>query len=276
MPQLRAQPFTMEHWALTLPDVDSTANGPLDADEQRQLDEAHRAIDNLNSARWMLGYSLEAVRRRRLYRGDGTRTWEQYLDQEHDGMSTSGADRLQKTWRLARAVQKELGRPLPDSHLDKLRSHAEATSDEEAARAYAALYRAHQDQSLRLTAGQVSDRVKTAAKAARGIKDPVARTQAFSAAWQAELVMPAPRTEEPDAAAPDKQSGPGDPVDAALLLLERAHRAIEDAAEDRNATAQRAAEAADRQQKAIRKIGRILAKVTVDADDIVDAEIVED
>jgi hypothetical protein len=92
-------------------------------------------VDNARTARSTLGYSLEVVRRRRLYRGNGTRTWVQYLQWEHDGLSTSEADRLQKTWRLAQTVHRELGRPLPDSRLRKPQPYAERTSDQAAARA---------------------------------------------------------------------------------------------------------------------------------------------
>ncbi|MFI8504504.1 hypothetical protein ACIGFK_39275 [Streptomyces sp. NPDC085524] len=295
-PQMRAQPFTMEHWGLTLPDVDATpetAYGPLDEQEQRLLAEAHRAVDNARTARWMLGYSLEVVRRRRLYRGDGTRTWEQYLNQEHDGLSTSEADRLQKTWRLAQTVQKELGRPLPDSHLRKLHPYAERTSDQEAARAYAELYWAHQEGGVRLVATQVQQRVKKAVAAAKGVSDPAERSQAVSAAWTTapEPVMPTQRTEtKPELGG--KPSRSSDPVDGALELLNVARQAIENATEDKAARKTRSGEEAQRQQDAIRRIGRILSKVKVDADathdavlvdahagdedGIVDAELVED
>ncbi|MBV7674332.1 hypothetical protein STHAL_33335 [Streptomyces halstedii] len=290
-PQMRAQPFTMEHWGLTLPDVDATpetANGPLDEHEQRLLAEAHRAVDNARTARWMLGYSLEVVRRRRLYRGDGTRTWEQYLQQEHDGLSTSEADRLQKTWRLAQTVQKELGRPLPDSHLRKLQPYAERTSDEEAARAYTELYWAHQEGGVRLVANQVQQRVKKAVAAAKGVSDPAERSQAISAAWTTapEPVMPTQRTETNPEQGGSRSS---DPVDGALELLNVARQAIENATEDKAARKARSSEEAQRQQDAIRRIGRILSKVKVDADatpdgnadavdedGIVDAELVED
>ncbi|WP_307718026.1 hypothetical protein [Streptomyces sp. V4I23] len=291
---MRAQPFTMEHWGLTLPDVDATpetAYGPLDEHEQRLLAEAHRAVDNARTARWMLGYSLEVVRRRRLYRGDGTRTWEQYLQQEHDGLSTSEADRLQKTWRLAQTVQKELGRPLPDSHLRKLQPYAERTSDQEAARAYAELYWAHQEGGVRLVANQVQQRVKKAVAAGKGVSDPAERSQAVSAAWTTapEAVMPTQRVEaERQSGTPSRSS---DPVDGALELLNVARQTIENATEDKAARKARSPEEAQRQQDAIRRIGRILSKVKVDADatpnvnvdagavdedGIVDAELVED
>lgn len=277
---MRAQPFTMEHWGLTLPDVDATpetANGPLDEHEQRLLAEAHRAVDNARTARWMLGFSLEVVRRRRLYRGDGTRTWEQYLQQEHDGLSTSEADRLQKTWRLAQTVQKELGRPLPDSHLRKLQPYAERTSDQEAARAYAELYWAHQAGGVRLVANQVQQRVKKAVAAAKGVSDPAERSQAVSAAWTTapEAVMPAQRVEakREQGGAPSRSS---DPVDAALELLDAARQAVENATEDKAARKARSGEDAQRQQDAIRRIGRILSKVKVDADAVPDPDAVDE
>ncbi|MGD6757287.1 hypothetical protein [Streptomyces sp. BH105] len=271
--QLRAQPFTMEHWGLSLPDVDATAetaHGPLDEGEQRQLVEAHKAVDNARTARWMLGYALEVVRRRRLYRGDGTRTFEQYLDQEHDGMSTSEADRLQKTWRLAQTVQKELGRPLPDSHLHKLRPYAESTSDDEAARAYVALYWAHQNNGVRLVADQVQTKVKEAIAAAHGVADPAARSQAVSSAWTTAL-MPAPR-EEATPRSRVEETPSTDPVEAALQALAAARKAIEDAVEDKKARAARSPKTAAEQQNDIRRIGRILAKIKVEGDGTVAAE----
>lgn len=278
---MRAQPFTMEHWGLSLPDVDATpetAHGPLDEQEQRLLSEAHRAVDNARTARWMLGFALEVVRRRRLYRGDGTRTWEQYLHLEHDGLSTSEADRLQKSWRLAQTVQKELGRPLPDSHLRKLQPYAERTDDQEAARAYAELYWAYQAGGERLVANQVQQRVKKAVAAAKGVTDPAERSQAVSAAWTTtpEAAMPTQRAE----AGREQGStyGPSaDPVDGALQLLDVARQNIERATEDKAARRVRTGEEAQRQQDAIRRIGRILSKVKVEADaGIVDGEVIVD
>ncbi|TBO58894.1 hypothetical protein EYS09_15045 [Streptomyces kasugaensis] len=278
---MRAQPFTMEHWGLSLPDVDATpetARGPLDEQEQRLLSEAHRAVDNARTARWMLGFSLEVVRRRRLYRGDGTRTWEQYLTLEHDGLSTSEADRLQKSWRLAQTVQKELGRPLPDSHLRKLQPYAERTNDQEAARAYTELYWAHQAGGVRLVANQVQQRVKNAVAAAKGVSDPAERSQAISAAWTTapEAVMPAQRGEA-EREQGDTSGRRLDPVDAALQLLNTARQVVEDAAEDKAARRARSSEEAQRQQETVRRIGRILSKVKIEADaNIVDGEVIVD
>ncbi|NED02023.1 hypothetical protein G3I55_10185, partial [Streptomyces sp. SID6648] len=103
--KLRDQPFTLAHWGATLPDRDLTpeeASGPLSDEEQLQLAECHRAVDNARSAQWLLGRALEIVRRRRLYRGDGSRTWVQYLAAEHDGMTEREARRLQEEWRLGK------------------------------------------------------------------------------------------------------------------------------------------------------------------------------
>ncbi|MFD3820751.1 hypothetical protein ACFWRZ_37330 [Streptomyces rubiginosohelvolus] len=266
----------MEHWALSLPEVDATlesAHGPLSDDEQRQLIEAHKAVDNARTARWMLGFSLEVVRRRRLYRGDGTRTWEQYLAQEHDGLSTSEADRLQKTWRLAQAVQKELGRPAPDSHMRKLEPYAQRTSDEQAAAAYKALYWAHQEQGHRLVAKQVQQRVSKAVEAAKGVSDPIERTRAVTAAWAVtpDEPVPAQRTDKGRSEAPASAT---DPIDAALRLLHAAREAIEGAAENKRAREGRSEDHARFQQEAIRRIGRVLAKVKVEGEFIPDAEIV--
>ncbi|MFD8940251.1 hypothetical protein ACFV0R_34215 [Streptomyces sp. NPDC059578] len=268
----------MEHWALSLPDVDATpetAYGPLTDEEERQLTEAHRAVDNRRTAQWMLGFSLEVVRRRRLHRGDGTRTWDQYLTQEHD-VSTSEADRLQKTWRLAQAVQTELGRPVPDSHLRKLQTYAERTSDEQAARDYTALYWAHQQEGRRLVATQIQHRVTKAVEAAKGVSDPTERTRAVAAAWAhapEELMAPAPVPEQRTGEAND--SPPTDPVYAALRQLQAARAAIERAAGSEGARRTRTGEEAQCQQDTIRRIGRALSKVKVAGDLIEDAEVVE-
>ncbi|MEV5779085.1 transposase [Streptomyces antimycoticus] len=61
-------------------------------------------------------------------------------------------------------------------------------------------------------------------------------------------------------------------ADAAERALERLNQALM----DEGATLRRAAVDAEHLQKRLRKAGRILAKVTVPADDVVDAEIVED
>ncbi|WP_306324141.1 hypothetical protein [Streptomyces sp. CC224E] len=278
--RLRDQPFTMEHWAATLPEVDATeetANGPLSPEEQVLLAECHRAVDNERTAKWMLGYALEVVSRRRLYRGDGTRTWEQYLAEDHDGMVKSEAHRLMSSWRLGRAVQKHLGRPAPSSHLQQMLTYANYTSDEQAAEDYAALYTAHQEGRVRLVAAQVGQRVVDAIEAAKDVPDPTERRRAVSDNWSTAPVaaLPAQSTSERDPGKTDTAKQP-DPMDAAVNLLHHAKEAIEHALADSAAREARSHEDAQRQQNAIRKAGRILSKVTVGADDVIDAEVVED
>ncbi|MFI8008443.1 hypothetical protein [Streptomyces sp. NPDC086010] len=124
--------------------------------------------------------------------------------------------------------------------------------------------------------------MKEAVAAAQGVSDPAARTRAVTAAWSAapDAAMPEQRTETPQNSA---GSAPGtDPVDTALRLLHAAREAIETATEDKTARRERSGSDAQRQQNAIRRIGRILGKIKVEADDdaldpaVVDAEIVED
>lgn len=129
----------------------------------------------------------------------------------------------------------------------------------------------------RLVANQVQQRVKTAVAAAKGVSDSAERSQAVSAAWTAapEAVMPAQRSERTQGGQSNQSS---DPVDAALQRLDAAKQAVENAVADKGASKARNGEEAQRQQDAIRRIGRILTKVKVDADDgdvIVDAELVE-
>ncbi|MET7843661.1 hypothetical protein ABZT45_34670 [Streptomyces sp. NPDC005356] len=278
-PALRAQPFTMEHWAVTLPEVDATeetAHGPLSDEEQTLLMECHRAVDNERTARWMLGYALEVVRRRRLYRGHGTRTWEQYLAEEHDSMVKSEAHRLMSSWRLGRAVQTRLGRPAPSSHLQRMLTYANYTSDEQAAEDYTALFNAHQESRVRLVAAQVEQRVDTAIEAAKNVADPTERRRAVSEHWSTKPVAALPAQASPARAAQDTSAKQADPMDGALDRLHSAMEAIERALSDESAQAARTREEAGRQQHAIRKVGRILAKVTVGTDDVIDVEVVQD
>ncbi|MFJ2722950.1 hypothetical protein [Streptomyces sp. NPDC087437] len=60
-------------------------------------------------------------------------------------------------------------------------------------------------------------------------------------------------------------------ADAAERALERLNRALM----DEDATLRRAAVDAEHLQKRLRKVGRVVAKVVVPADDVIDAEIVE-
>jgi hypothetical protein len=282
--RLREQPFSLAHWAATLPERDVTeeeANGPLSAQEREELAECHRAVDNARTASWLLGRALEIVRRRRLYRGDGTRTWEQYLTAEHDGMSKRDARRLMDEWRLAKAVQDQLGKSAPASHVRAMLDYANSTSDAQAAADYVLLHNAFEAGQMRLAAHQVSARVSHAIEAAATERDPQQRQHAVTTHWQEVHTpqQPAPtprqRTEE-QPQAPVRPHAAVDPVSGATAAVEEALARLDKALMDEGAALRRAAVDAEHLQKRIRKVGRILAKVTVSADDVVDAEIVTD
>ncbi|WP_030348924.1 hypothetical protein [Streptomyces sp. NRRL S-1022] len=281
--KLRDQPFTLAHWGATLPERDVTpeeASGPLRPDELEQLAECHRAIDNARSAQWMLGRALEIVRRRRLYRGDGSRTWPQYLAAEHDGMTERDARRLQEEWRLAKAVQDALGKPAPASHVRAMLDYADSTSDEQAAHAYVMLRSAFEAAQVRLAAHQITARVAKALEPAAAEKDPENRRQAVEVRWR-EIHAPRPSIPAP-AKAPDaaltapKTKEAADPLAEAVTAVERALERVDNALMDESATLRRSAVDAEHLQKRLRKVGRILAKATVPADDVIDAEVVED
>ncbi|MFI1291623.1 hypothetical protein ACH4VM_24690 [Streptomyces sp. NPDC020792] len=280
--RLRDQPFTLAHWGATLPERDVTpeeAYGPLTAKEQEELAECHRAIDNARSAQWLLGRALEIVRRRRLYRGEGTRTWPQYLAAEHDGMTEREARRLQEEWRLAKAVQEALGKPAPASHVRAMLDYADSTSNEQAASDYVMLRGAFESGQVRLAAHQITARVAKALESASVEKDPQNRRQAVALHWrenhvpQPSIPAPAKAPDNVQAASPSKEAA--DPVLGAADAAERALERLNQALMDEDATLRRAAVDAEHLQKRLRKVGRILAKVVVPADDVIDAEIVE-
>ncbi|MEY9998192.1 hypothetical protein ABIE67_010313 [Streptomyces sp. V4I8] len=281
--RLRDQPFTLTHWGATLPERDVTAeeaNGPLSAEEQKELAECHRAIDNARSAQWMLGRALEIVRRRRLYRGDGTRTWPQYLAAEHDGMTERDARRLQEEWRLAKAVQDALGKPAPASHVRAMLDYAASTSDKQAASDYALLRSAFESGQVRLAAHQITARVTKALESAAAEPDPEYRREVVAVRWR-EIHAPQPSipapTKAPDNAQtpPQAKAGP-DPLVEAAGAAEQALERLNKALMADGATLRRTAVDAEHLQGRIRKVGRILAKVTVPADDVIDAEVIED
>lgn len=280
--KLRDQPFTLAHWGATLPERDLTpeeASGPLSDEEQLQLAECHRAVDNARSAQWLLGRALEIVRRRRLYRGDGSRTWVQYLADEHDGMTEREARRLQEEWRLAKAVQDALGKPAPASHVRAMLDYADSTSDEQAAQAYVMLRTAFEAARVRLAAHQITARVTKALEPATSEKDPHARRQAVEVRWR-EIHAPAASIPAPSKPAEGTQpvttGEVTDPLAAAVAAAERALERVNDALMDSSATERRSAAEAEHLQSRLRKVGRILAKVSVPADDVIDAEVVED
>lgn len=281
-PRLRDQPFTLAHWAVSLPERDVSAeeaHGPLNAEEQRQLDECHRAIDNARTGQWMLGMSLEIVRRRRLHRGDGTRTWVQYLAAEHDGMTEREARRLQEEWRLAKTVQDALGKPAPASHVRAMLDYASSTSDQQAAADYVALKNAFDSGKLRLAAHQITARASKAIELAAEA-DPQERSRAVVTHWQAlqaprpTIPAPAKAPGSPQADAPRKEVT--DPLVGAVKAAEQALKRLDDVLLDEGAALRRSAVDAEHLQKRLRKVGRILTKVTVPADDVIDAEIVEE
>ncbi|MGR7000795.1 hypothetical protein ACU686_26545 [Yinghuangia aomiensis] len=233
-PALRDQPFTLTHWAATLPERDLTpeeANGPLTSDEQLQLAECHRAIDNARTAQWMLGRALEIVRRRRLYRGDGARTWPQYLAAEHDGMTEREARRLQEEWRLAYAVQQTWGRPAPASHVRAMLAYAQSTTDDQAARDYARLRNAFEAAQVRLVAHQITARVTNALESAATEADPQRRREAVTARWEENYaprpMIPAPSNGQAQQA-PDPE-GATDPLVEAVKAAEQALERVDDA-----------------------------------------------
>lgn len=280
--RLREQPFSLAHWSATLPERDVTeeeANGPLTAQEREQLAECHRAVDNARTATWLLGRALEIVRRRRLYRGEGTRTWEQYLSAEHDGMSKRDARRLMDEWRLAKAVQEQLGKPAPASHVRAMLDYANSTSDAQAAADYVQLHTAFEAGQVRLAAHQISARVSHAIESAAAERDPQQRQHAVTAQWQEIHApqQPAPAPRQSTEGLPHQTTAPRpavDPVGGATEAVEDALQRLDKALMDEAATQRRAAVDAEHLQKRLRKVGRILAKVTISADDIVEAEIV--
>ncbi len=281
--RLRDQPFTLTHWGATLPERDVTpeeASGPLTPEEQEQLAECHRAVDNARSAQWMLGRALEIVRRRRLYRGDGTRTWPQYLAAEHDGMTERDARRLQEEWRLAKAVQEALGKPAPASHVRAMLEYADNTSIEQAAIDYAMLRAAFDSGRARLVAHQITARVTRALQSAAAEADPQERRQAVAVHWrelqapQAPIPVQAKAADAPQGALPRAEAA--DPLVEAANGVERALERLDVALMDKGATARRTAVDAEHLQSRIRKVGRVLAKATIPADDVIDAEVIED
>ncbi|MFE4678182.1 hypothetical protein [Streptomyces sp. NPDC056723] len=282
-PRLRDQPFTLAHWDATLPERDITAeeaHGPLSPEEQKQLAECHRAIDNARTAQWMLGRALEIVRRRRLYRGDGARTWLQYLAAEHDGMSERDAGRLQDEWRLAKAVQDQMGKPAPASHVRAMLDYADSTSNDQAANDYVLLRKAFESGRVRLAAHQITARVAKAIESAATEADPQERRRAVAVRWQEvhapRLSIPGP-AKSPDApAATSPREAAPDPLPEAVAFVEQALERLDKALMDEGATLRRAAVDGEHLQKRLRKVGRILSKVTVPADDVIDAEVVED
>ncbi|MEV6332870.1 hypothetical protein [Streptomyces sp. NPDC051909] len=83
--------------------VELESAGPLTVREQQGLARIHEAPDRYGNARWMRGMALAAAFSRRPYQGEGgTRTRQEYLDDEWDGMSETAACRELREWPLPR------------------------------------------------------------------------------------------------------------------------------------------------------------------------------
>ena len=138
--------------------VELERSGPLNAKEQRDLDRIHAARDNHQNARWMRGKALAAAFRRHLYRGpDGTRTRQEYLNDEWDGMSESAAYLEIREWPLSEEISKRSDRPAPDSHVRALVEVAEQQGLDVVAQQYHELRNYGTERDLRVTAKVVKN-----------------------------------------------------------------------------------------------------------------------
>ncbi|MFF8618523.1 hypothetical protein [Streptomyces sp. NPDC015350] len=135
--------------------VDLEPTGPLTAREERDLERIHAARDHHGTARWMRGKALEAAFRRRLYRGDGERTRQEYLDDEWDGISESAAYREIQEWELAAQIAEAYGRPVAGSHVRALATAAPLHGREAVAGYYVQLRRYGAGTGQRVTADVV-------------------------------------------------------------------------------------------------------------------------
>ncbi|MFJ6015184.1 hypothetical protein [Streptomyces sp. NPDC092952] len=134
------------------------ATGPLTPKELKYLGNVHAARDHFGNARWMRGKALAAAFSRRLFRGeDGTRTRQQYLDDEWDGMSETAAYREIAEWPLASLISELYERPAPDSHVRALVDVAQKHGAEPVATAYTALRRHGTTTGQRVTAKVVNN-----------------------------------------------------------------------------------------------------------------------
>ncbi|NED07122.1 hypothetical protein G3I55_36410, partial [Streptomyces sp. SID6648] len=186
---------------------------------------------------------------------------------------------LQEEWRLGKAVQDALGKPAPASHVRAMLDYADSTSDEQAAHAYVMLRTAFEAARVRLAAHQIAARVTKALEPAASEKDPHTRRQAVEVRWR-EIHAPAPSIPAPSKPAEGTQPATAgeatDPLASAVVAAERALERVNGALMDASATERRSAAEAEHLQGRLRKVGRILAKASVPADEVIDAEVVED
>ncbi|MFG3399171.1 hypothetical protein [Streptomyces parvus] len=137
-------------------DIERT--GPLTPKEQQTLGRVHAARDHHQTAKWIRGKALAVAFSRRLYRGQaGTRTRQEYLDAEWDGISESAAYREIGEWPVAKAISDACERPAPDSHVRTLVDVAETQGAELVARWYAELRRHGRQAGRRVTADVVAN-----------------------------------------------------------------------------------------------------------------------
>lgn len=173
-------------------DLDRT--GPLDVREQRDLERIHAARDNHQNARWMRGKALEAAFRRHLYRGeDGTRTRQEYLNDEWDGISESAAYLEIKEWPLAAQIAETCDRPAPDSHVRALVDAAERHGKELVALRYKDLRGYGAARGLRVTAPVVKN---LAGYLATG-QTPAAETTELDSLFARRQLPPSSKTKAP-------------------------------------------------------------------------------
>ncbi|MFD4392570.1 hypothetical protein [Streptomyces sp. NPDC058495] len=152
----RAQAFVPE--LLPPPLEVEDAEGPLSPKEQQYLKRAHMARDHHGNAQWMRGKALAAVFSRRLYRGEeGTRTRQEYLDDEWDGLSETAAYREIEEWPLAAQIAATFGRAVPSTHVQALLGVAGSLGIEPVAEAYTGLRRYGKTTRQRVTAGVVEN-----------------------------------------------------------------------------------------------------------------------
>ncbi|MGW3503018.1 hypothetical protein ACWDMY_20295 [Streptomyces globisporus] len=166
-------------------DIERT--GPLTPKEEQTLGRVHAARDHHQAAKWIRGKALAVAFSRRLYRGQvGTRTRQEYLDDEWDGISESAAYLEIKEWPLAAQITKTLKRPAPDSHVRALVDVAELRGAEPVARWYGELRTRGQEIGRRVTA----DVVANLAEFLRSGEDPASLEALFT---PRQIAPPKPR-----------------------------------------------------------------------------------
>ncbi|MFI1869709.1 hypothetical protein [Streptomyces jumonjinensis] len=263
-------------------DVDRT--GPLDARELRDLDRIHAARDHHQAARWMRGKALEAAFRRCLFRGDdGSRTRQQYLDDEWDGISESAAYLEIREWRLAAAISQAGERPAPDSHVRALVEIAEKHGCDETALRYEELRNYAREHQHRVTAKVVT----TLATYLSTGEMPTPQLDTLFVPRQLPSQTAADGAEEPfqnfgmaEGEGEDSSSGMEAErlrVNSALDAAVRQLDSLIDRLSALDGVAPHDVPAAEKAVRRIKAAGRWLgSKVTVPEDSVIDAEVVDD